>query len=220
MNIISPNMLKTFEQCEQKFYFRYIKRLSIPQKTISFQKGKNIHALANYFLNGEDISKMLQVLTVDEMKTWENLKSNKFLKLKCVETEYNLSCKVGTYWVGGRLDALMVDGTSNFVILDYKTGGVPQNPETDYQTMVYLLAANKFLIDKNKDKNKTLKFVYIDLKNNQEREVLLTESLISEYEKKIISACKSIDFAGMSDVYSAKGDCKNCEYKKVCQKGF
>ena len=47
-NIISPNMLKTYDECPFKYYLRYIQQISAPQKETPFEKGKKIHALANY----------------------------------------------------------------------------------------------------------------------------------------------------------------------------
>ena len=199
-----------------KFYFRYVKKISIPQRSSFFEKGKKIHALANYFLCGNDISKMEEILTEDEKTLWKKLKNSDFFKLQKVETEYNLSCKVGEYWVGGRLDALMKDENKNYTILDYKTGSIPKNPETDFQTMVYLLSAGKFL--SKKDGYTTLKFVYIDLKNSTSKEIIFTEARKKEYEDKIISACKKINFAIESTVFEPSKNCERCEFKKICKK--
>lgn len=216
MNNFSPNMLKTFDECQQKFFFKYIQKLSVPQRSAIFEKGKKVHALANYYLNGENIEKMEKVLTPDEKIAWESLKSSKYFKLNVLNTEYNLSCKIGKYWVGGRLDAFMCDEPlSNYFILDYKTGNIPSNAEQDFQTIVYLLCADKFLHAKGG--YKALKFIYIGLKNDIEKEILLTEDIKKQYEEKIISTCEKIDFAVNSNVYSKNNArCKNCEYNKIC----
>ena len=50
--IISPAMMKVFEECQQKYFFTYVEKISLPQNKYLFQKGKNIHAIANYFLKG------------------------------------------------------------------------------------------------------------------------------------------------------------------------
>ncbi|MDD3436239.1 MAG: PD-(D/E)XK nuclease family protein [Candidatus Gastranaerophilales bacterium] len=272
MNNFSPNMLKTFDECQKKFFFKYIQKLSVPQPSEIFEKGKKIHALANYYLSGENIEKLEEVLTPDEKITWDSLKSSKYFQLNVVNTEYNLSCKIGKYWVGGRLDALVAEGTGNreqgtgeeakrqrgkeatlpsleirdfgpsaregqevsldiyasedisshlspltshFFILDYKTGNIPQNPEQDFQTIVYLLCADKFL--NKKGGYKSLKFVYLGLKNNTEKEILFTDNLKKQYEEKILSTCKKIDFAINSNVFQCnKERCKTCEYIKFC----
>lgn len=231
----SPNMLKTFDECPQKFFLKYVQKLSIPQRSTIFEKGKKIHALANYYLNGADITKMEKVLTPDEKIVWETLKSNKYFKLDMLNTEYNLSCKVGKYWIGGRLDAFMFnEGTGNreqgtehsfsnfplpssldYYILDYKTGNIPANAEQDFQTIVYLLCADKLL--KKKSGYKSLKFVYLGLKNNVEKEILLDENLKKQYEEKIISTCEKINFAINSNVFTKNDEClSHCEYHKFC----
>ncbi|MFA7658941.1 MAG: PD-(D/E)XK nuclease family protein [Candidatus Gastranaerophilaceae bacterium] len=270
MNNYSPNMLKTFDECQQKFFFKYIEKLSVPQRFAIFEKGKKIHALANYYLRGENVEKMEKVLTADEKNAWDNLKSNKYFKLNVVNTEYNLSCRVGQYWVGGRLDALMREGerengkrgkeigncelgiepfdrstlrpfdpsplhpftlSANFVILDYKTGNIPKDAEKEFQTIVYLLCADKFL--QQKGGYGSLKFVYIGLKpltpnsssargegssQHTEKEILFNEDLKKQYEEKILSTCGKIDFAVNSNVFSKNIErCKTCEYCKLCK---
>jgi len=214
MNNYSPNMLKTFEECPQKFFLKYVEKISLPQPSTIFEKGKKIHALANYYLNGANVKKMEETLAVDEKITWELLKSNKYFKLDVVNTEYNLSCKIGKYWIGGRLDALMKKD-KDYLILDYKTGQIPQNAEMDFQTIIYLLCGSKYL--QTKGGYNSLKFVYLGLKNNVEKEILLTEDLKKQYEEKIIQTYEKIDFAINSNVFSSNRiKCKNCEYNKLC----
>lgn len=239
INNFSPNMLKTFDECQWKFFLKYIQKLSLPQRSAIFEKGKKVHALANYYLKGENIEKMEKVLTADEKNAWESLKNNEYFKLNVVDTEYNLSCKIDKYWVGGRLDAFMskdaktqrcedakiIDNdasmplclyASDYCILDYKTGNIPQNPEMDFQTVVYLLCADKFL--KGKGGYNTLKMVYIGLKNDVKKEILLTEDLKKQYEEKIVSTCQKINFAANSKVFSKNREsCKLCEYRKICE---
>lgn len=207
-------MLKTFEECQQKFFLKYIEKISLPQRSAIFEKGKKIHALANYYLNGENIEKMEKVLNSNEKVTWESLKLNKYFKLNVLNTEYNLSCKIDKYWIGGRLDAFVFDD-KDYVILDYKTGYLPQNAEYDFQTIVYLLSAYKYL--HKKGGYNSLKFIYLGLKEGKEKEILLSEDLKKQYEDKIISTCKKIDFAINSNIFPRnKINCGNCDYCKFC----
>lgn len=219
MNNFSPNMLKTFDQCQTKFFLKYVEKISVPQRAKLFEKGKKVHALANYYLKGADIQKMEKVLTPEEKTAWGNLKSSKYFKLQVLNTEYNLSCCVtkgeDSFWVGGRLDALMTDG-DNYFILDYKTGNIPKNPESDFQTIIYLLCVEKFLKSKNIP-CKSLQFVYLGLKENVEKSILLDENLKKKYEELVVSTCKKIDLSLSSSVFSkCKECCKNCEYDKLC----
>ena len=136
-------MLKTYELCPKKFYFRYIKNISMPIDDEIFELGKNIHALASYYLRKENLIKMEQALNAQEKIIWEYLKDVKYFSYETINTEYNLSVKLGDYFFTGRLDAL-VKKDNRYYILDYKTGSAPKNAKYDYQTMIYLLAVNAF----------------------------------------------------------------------------
>lgn len=155
--MISPNMLKTYELCPRKFYLRYVKNISMPVNDDIFEFGKNIHALASYYLRGENIDKMELSLSEREAAVWNYLKGIKYFGYEVVNTEYNLSLKLGDAFFGGRLDALVKEDDT-YYILDYKTGSAPKNAIFDYQTMIYLLAVSKFF------KTDKVKFIYIDLK--------------------------------------------------------
>lgn len=208
MNSFSPNMLKTFETCPQKYYFKYIEKISVPQKSSLFEKGKKVHALANYYLRGDDILKMGKTLNSEELKLWEILKQNEFFNKNYVNSEYNLSCKVENYWISGRLDALMKD-EKNFYILDYKTGSIPKNPKYDFQTITYLLCASKMY-------GNNLKFIYIDLKNNQNAIIDFNAAKAQEYKKRIIDICNKITNAQFPEEIEHLKVCDFCEYKKIC----
>ena len=225
-------MLKTFKSCPLKYKFKYIDKISLPQKASFFEKGKKVHALANYYLKGADISKFEPTLNATENEAWNNLKKNGFFNLKYVNSEYNLSCKVEDFWIGGRLDAVvkqedvgiaMPTYSSNetpktqktiYYILDYKTGSIPKNPEYDYQTMVYLLCLSGAQFVTPQD---NLKFIYIDLKNNQNCVIDFNKSKKQEYEKAIIEICSIIENAQFPEEIEHKKMCDFCEFKKICR---
>lgn len=224
-------MLKTFKSCPLKYKFKYIDKISLPQKSSFFEKGKKVHALANYYLRGDDISKLEPTLNEVEKGAWNSLKNNEFFNLKYVNSEYNLSCKVGNFWIGGRLDAIVKqeDGgiamptcssseppktqETTYFILDYKTGPIPKKPETDYQTMVYLLCLSSTAFIKPQD---NLKFVYIDLKNNKNCIIDFNQDRKKEYEKAIIEICSNIENAQFPEEIEHEKMCDFCEYKKIC----
>lgn len=224
MNNFSPNMLKSFEDCPKKFFFKYVKKLSIPQPSEFFETGKKIHALASYFLQGEDISRMEDALAPAEVGVWAKLKQNKYFSYQLIKSEYSLSskivCEETFWWVGGRLDAVVKDGESNFYILDYKTGKIPKNPEFDFQTVVYLLSLEKHLL-KNKTAHKSINFVYLGLKNDEEFVVVLTKELRAKYEKHLCEILDKIDVAQSSKNYAQNTKlCEKCEYNELCSVGF
>lgn len=216
MTNYSPNMLKTFKSCPLKYKFKYIDRISLPQKASFFEKGKKVHALANYYLKGDDISKFEPTLNENEKIAWNNLKSNEFFSYKYVNSEYNLSCKIGDYWIGGRLDAIVKkhkNESETYHILDYKTGSIPQKPEYDYQTMVYLLCLSSAPFITPQDE---IKFVYIDLKNNQNCVIDFTQEKKLEYKKAITTICSNIENIQIPEDIEHQKMCDFCEYKKIC----
>ncbi len=208
-----PNMPKTYSNCPFMYKLKYIDKISMPQLSSWFEKGKKIHALANFYLKGQDITKLEQNLTYEEKEIFEKLKNNVYFQKEYVNSEYNLSAKLGDYWLGGRFDALMKD-ENDYYILDYKTGSAPKNPEYDFQTMFYLTILNIFLGDKIVPEN--LNFVYIDLKNNQNIVINFNSSLKEEYVQRISNVCKKIK---EDTIFSAKRDerCAFCEYSKICR---
>ncbi len=208
MLIYSPNMLKTYETCPKKFYYQYIKHLNIPKFTTPFEKGKKIHALANYYLQGINISRIQTALSTEEQAAWQTLLENPYFMKKCFKSEFSISCKIKDFWIGGRIDAIVHDD-KDYYILDYKTGMTPKNSEFDYQTIVYLLCMNKFLTNYD-----NLSFVYISLKEMKNHIIKFTPELKSEYENRIEKICAKIsnDKLYKQDFQS----CEHCEYKSLC----
>ena len=90
----SPNMLKTYELCPRKFFYKFVKNVSMPIDDTKFEFGKNIHALASYYLRGENIERMEKALSKRESETWNYLKSLKYLSYELLHTEYNLMIKI------------------------------------------------------------------------------------------------------------------------------
>jgi len=204
--IFSPNMLKTYENCPKRYFFRYVKGISMPVNEDIFTPGKNIHALASYYLRGENIDNMEKSLNAKETESWIYLKGLKYFGYEIINTEYNLSVKIGENFFGGRLDALVKNG-EHYYILDYKTGAVPQNPKYDFQTMIYMLGVNKFY------KTDKVAFIYVELKAKKEVKIELTPELLTEYENKLTQISDKIIKA---EFFPSRKDCKNCEFGKIC----
>ncbi|MBR1754715.1 PD-(D/E)XK nuclease family protein [bacterium] len=184
--IISPNMLKTISKSKDLFIEKYIDNIPEIQLSEPFRQGKEIHALANYYLKGQDISKLENALSPERRKLWEKLKTNPYFNFECINSEYTVTSKLGEFWIGGRIDALVKNG-KDYYILDYKTGQIPENAVYDYQTMVYLYTLDKLI--KNYD---SLNFVYLGLKTSTEEKITLNKDLLKEYEKKLLNGCLQI----------------------------
>lgn len=205
--IFSANMLKIYKLCPKKYKFCYEDRFTPPQNAEKFERGKKIHALACYYLRGIDVEGFEKSLLPDEKILWERLKNNSYFNLKTYATEFELNCKVGKHWIGGRLDAVVFDNDENYYILDYKTGSVPQNPENDPQTIVYMCALAVHL----EKKFKNLKFIYLDLKNNTEK-IIDSSQIQPEIIEQILGQIALKKFPPAND----SKNCLNCEYKMFC----
>ena len=202
--IYSANMLKTYKVCPQKYKLKYVDKFVLLQNFEIFEKGKKIHALAYYYLKGDDISAFQNALNVEEMALWEILRTNEFFNKKTYRAEFDLNFRMGEFWIGGRIDAVVYEG-KNYYILDYKTGSAPENPQEDLQTLVYLEALAQHL----KGDFEELKFVYIDLKNNCN--VVVNYNLV--HSEIIEHICRQI----ASEKFSPISECKGCEYTKICR---
>lgn len=204
----SPNMLKTYENCPKKYYFRYVQNINVPLSVLPFEKGKKIHALANYYLQKVNISRIETALTQEEKQVWNLLLNNPFYRKDCLKSEFPIMSKIGDFWIGGRIDAIVHD-YEQYYILDYKTGSTPKNPEFDFQTMIYLLCVDKFL--KTYD---SLSFVYINLKDKNNYVINFNEKIKSQYKQKILQTCSTI--AEDSFYQPSLKNCQHCEYSKIC----
>ena len=183
-----------------------------------FEFGKNIHALASYYLRKENIDKMEKSLSPKEFEVWNYLKGSKYFGYEVVNTEYNLAVRIGKHFFGGRLDALVKDG-EKYYILDYKTGSAPKNPKYDYQTMIYILCVKEFF------KTNNITFVYLDLKHREEVKIEYTPDLEDDYTKRLLDISNKID---NYESAPKKAECSTtkpqniypysypCEYSIIC----
>ena len=208
MNNFSPNMIKTYVACPRKYYFKYIENINLPQSSLPFEKGKKIHAIANYFLQGINIDRIKTALKKDEEELWEKLKQNLYYQKDYYKSEFSLLCKIENFWIGGRIDAVVHD-FEDYYILDYKTGMTPEDPVYDFQTMIYLMCIDKYLKNYNR-----LFFVYINLKDNKNDLIEFSQSLKRQYIKKVTNICTKISNDGIYKCNTS--NCKLCEYKKLC----
>ena len=205
--IYSPQMLNTFQECPVKYYYRFVKNIIAPTLDSRFLVGKNIHALASYYLKAQDIS--MYTLSDIENKMWNILKNCKYFSYKTERVESSVTCNVGGDWIGGRLDAL-VRKNKEYYILDYKTGKIPNNAKYNFQTIVYLMCCDKLISDYT-----SLNFVYLDVRTGNEELITFTPSLKNEYELILKNTLEGI--AKLSEPTSHKGrQCSICSYSKMC----
>ena len=192
-----------------KFFLRYIEQIPSPTLDINFSMGKNIHALASYFLKRLNIEKFEKALSGKEVEYWNFLKGCRYFNLELMGIEKSVSMRLDKYWIGGRMDAIVKEN-NDYYILDYKTGGVKDDMKYDPQTMIYLLLCESLYKDYN-----SINFVYIDVKNKKEVIINLTDELKSEYEKRLLEICNKIHNIKPTILKPSQA-CK-CEYSKACE---
>lgn len=207
--IYSPQMLNLFEDCPTKYFLKFVKNVYPLQLDNTFSVGKNIHALAAYYLKGDDIS--IFSLNEKEKQMWDTLLSNKMFNLKTEYVETNVTCKIDNFWIGGRLDALVSDNSNEYYVLDYKTGNIPKNSKYNFQTIIYLLCCDKLL----KNKYTKLYFTYISVKDGTCETIEFTEELKKEYLTKVKNTVSDIKKLTNPTAKHTKR-CEYCEYIKVC----
>lgn len=79
--------------------------------------------------------------------------------------------------------------------------------------MVYLLCLSNSPIVKEGDE---IKFVYIDLKNDDNYVIDFTHERKVEYEKAIVEICEKIENAQLPEEIEHSKSCDFCEFKKIC----
>lgn len=205
--IYSPQMLNTFQECPVKYYYRFVKNIIAPTLDSKFLVGKNIHALASYYLKAQDIS--MYELNDNEVMMWNNLKSCKYFSYSTQMVESTVACNVSGNWIGGRLDALVAKD-EDYYILDYKTGEIPNNAKYNYQTIVYLMSCDKLISN-----YKSLNFVYLNVRTGEEEIITFSDTLKQEYEDKLTNIIN--DIVKLSVPIPHKNQqCLRCSYAKMC----
>ena len=79
--------------------------------------------------------------------------------------------------------------------------------------MVYLLCLSSAPFITPQDQ---IKFVYIDLKNNQNCVIDFTQEKKVEYEKAITTICSNIENIQIPEDIEHQKMCDFCEYIKIC----
>ena len=200
-------MLNTFQECPVKYYYRFVKNIIAPTLDSKFLVGKNIHALASYYLKAQDIS--MYELNDNEVMMWNNLKGCKYFSYSTKMVESTVACNVSGNWIGGRLDALVAKD-EDYYILDYKTGEIPNNAKYNYQTIVYLMSCDKLISNYKK-----LNFVYLNVRTGEEEIITFSDTLNQEYEDKLTNIIN--DIVKLSVPIPHKNQqCLRCSYAKMC----
>ncbi len=166
MNTFSVNSLKLLDKNIEDFINKYILHLEFLSSNQSSKRGERLHAMISYYLKNFDITKILNSLNQDEKEILEKTLTLDIFKekekfIKSEETFLIKCCKDDLiFYLSGRFDAIFKDG-EKFIIYDWKSKNIPQNPQDDLQSIVYLYCASKIFNTKN------IAIKYISLENQQ-----------------------------------------------------
>ena len=188
MNTFSANSLKVLDENVENFINRYILQLDFLNKNESAKRGERLHAMISYYIKGFDITKIKSNMPKIEQELLEKVlrdeifkNKEKFIKseenflVKCTHKGYN-------FYLTGRFDAIFQD-KDNYIIYDWKSKNIPQNPQDDLQSVVYLYCASKIF----NTKNVTIRYISLESQGMTQAEFkdenLYLERIIGIIEK-------------------------------------
>ncbi len=220
MNIYTAGMLKTFDECPQKYKLMYEEHLETPMDNHFANVGKKIHMLINYYLKGENISKFLQILHNDEnlelLKLWNNFEKLKIKSAIKSEYTFNVGLSLNTR-LSGRIDAIRKVGNF-YEIMDWKCGNSKNiKPEEDLQTKVYLYSLYTALKYYGKiEQPNQLSMTYYFLKEDKSQTVFFSDENLENYKNLLITKIQKIvenkDFQCTNNL-----KCEKCNFKILCK---
>ncbi len=184
MNTFSVNSLKLLEKNEQEFINKYILHLDFLNKNEPAKMGERLHGFICYYLRGFNMNKIYNSLEQKEKEILQNvLKLDIFSqKEKFIKTEEGFLVKVKgdkfNFYLTGRFDAIYKDN-DGYIIFDWKSKNIPQNPQEELQSVVYLYCASEIFNTQN------IKIQYLSLEKQTSTTVELKDK--NQYLKRICS---------------------------------
>ena len=184
MNTFSVNSLKLLEKNEQEFINKYILHLDFLNKNEPAKMGERLHGFIYYYLRGFNMDKIYNSLEQKEKEILQNvLKLDIFSqKEKFIKTEEGFLVKVKgdkfNFYLTGRFDAIYKDN-DGYIIFDWKSKNIPQNPQEELQSVVYLYCASEIFNTQN------IKIQYLSLEKQTNATVDFRDK--NEYLKRICS---------------------------------
>ena len=147
IDTFSAHSLKILDKSVEEFKNKFIYNLSIFKKDSRATLGQKFHTLICYFINDFDVSRVVEELDSQEQIIWKNLENIlKDKKENFIHTEYPFLIKnelnSKNYYLTGRYDAIYKEN-DQYIIYDWKTLNLPQTPQDDLQSIVYLYCASK-----------------------------------------------------------------------------
>lgn len=225
-NSFNHDMFNTWKKCKAKYYYKYIKKVNWPEFGSDFKTGKEIHALADYSLRGQNIEHLLENASEEVKLLWENFNNLDILNIKLIVTEWPFNAKVpnSQYWLNGRIDAIFYDEiTSKYIIADWKSSeNLDKAINQSYQHLIYMYSLCNSCNDLGLEiAPENLVFQYIQLSNNHNIEIF--EYSLEQYknnEKEFLKIIKEIE--NYSEIIATGSQSKDacndryCGYMQLC----
>ncbi len=237
---ISSDAFKSWSRCKRQFYYKHVKKLQWPADIQHFRLGRDVHKLLDYQARGLDCTLLLENAPMDVRVSWQKLMSHPVAHLPVIANEWAFhvpmtfedGSNANRDWLTGRIDRVARRG-DDILVIDWKTGtGVPRNPETDWQTRLYLYAllevaqtASAHDLDLNGQEPlqaEQLQFVYVEVKADNHtpvREVVLPYN-VQKHEatrqtlQTIIAAMAVEEDYDLPDTRQCPD--KFCAYRSIC----
>lgn len=140
--LLSANHLKTWNRCKKRFQLHVLDSLRWPTNPGNFEFGQTIHALMDHHARGLPVEPLLRHTPPEIARSYKLLAEHPLAQAPVVASEWGFTVPIeSNIWLTGRMDRLSTSGNGT-TIVDWKTGtAIPQNPNDDWQTRLYLYAA-------------------------------------------------------------------------------
>lgn len=223
MEFYTNSMLKDWKTCRCKYYFKYIKKISIPKREENFELGKKVHALISYYLNGFDMSIMEKAAGDEVLLHYKSILTHPLIKQEHILSEWGFTVGVGSTsnTFVGRIDAVFYDKKSKkYTIADWKTGmKIPDAAVTDIQAQIYLYSFYRAQSDLGITiEPEDLSFVFIQTPSLRESRVDFSKELYEKFEADFLNEIKNIQNCTQKPECTDNSSCKFCEYKFMCKR--
>lgn len=145
---ISSDAFKAWSRCKKQFYYKHILGHRWPTDIQHFKLGQDVHKLLDYQARGLDCTLLLADCADNVRQSWNKLIQHPIVHLPIVANEWAFHVPISlsaqrTEWLTGRIDRIARDQEHphKVLLIDWKTGtGIPKNPESDWQTILYRYA--------------------------------------------------------------------------------
>ena len=222
MEIYTNAMLKDWQTCKNKYFYKYIKKIYIPQNEEYFELGRSVHALISYKMNGFDTRIVETNASEEILEHYKSVLKHHFFNQNYFLTEWGFQSRIGstTDLFIGRIDAVFYDKKNNhYNIADWKTGmKIPENPVLDRQAQIYLYSFYNAKEDLGIDlEYEDLSFTFVQTPSLNESTLTFSKDLYEKFEEDFIKTIKEIKSYKFEDEYEENKNCKFCEYNYICK---